>query len=247
MPGFETAEMPVLAGGIEVDRVLLARFDPARWDFAVRNDPDGKRDPADWIKATGARFMVNGSYFERRGLPSIPMVSDGVPAGPATYDARHGAFVAGRSGATVVDLAGRSWKDAFAGEPNATVSYPILIDANGASRAKGDDRWLANRSFVGRDGAGRIVFGTTRDAFLTLNRLGPFLASAPLDLKLALNLDGGPLACQAIDVPDHARDFCGTYEMSVRDGQLSLLRPRFENGRWGLAMAITASPRQAKP
>jgi len=143
-----------------------------------------------------------------------------------------------------VDLAGKDWAKAFGDARQATVSYPMLIGDDGASRAKGDDRWLANRSFVAVDGSGRIVFGTTRDAYLSLNRLGPFLAGSPLGLKVALNLDGGPLACQAIDAPGMRRDFCGTYEMSTREDQLSLLRPRFEGGRWGLAMAITASPKR---
>src|SRR5262245_50120487 len=30
-PGFEVGEMPVLAGGAEVDRMLLARIDPAQF------------------------------------------------------------------------------------------------------------------------------------------------------------------------------------------------------------------------
>ena len=246
-PGFETGEMAVMAGGREVDRILLARFDPGRWRFRVLNDASGSREPADWIAATGASFVINGSYFERTGEPSIPMLSDGRHSGPGEYDARHGAFVASAGKAGIVDLAGTSWDKAFEGASDATVGYPILIGDDGASRAKGDDRWLANRSFVGEDRAGRIVFGTTRDAYLTLNRLGPLLRGSALDLRRALNLDGGPLACQAVAVPGHRRDFCGSYEMSVRDGDLSLLRPRFGDARWGLAMVITASPAGAKP
>jgi hypothetical protein len=52
-PGFETAEMPVLAAGREVDRVLLTRFDPARWRFethtirrATVDQGTGSRRPA---------------------------------------------------------------------------------------------------------------------------------------------------------------------------------------------------------
>jgi hypothetical protein len=66
MPGFESGEMAVLAGGREVDRILLSRFDPARWNFGVRNDPAGSRLPKDWIAATGAKFVINGSYFGYR-------------------------------------------------------------------------------------------------------------------------------------------------------------------------------------
>ena len=243
MPGFDTGEMAVLADGKEVDRVLLARFDPKRFEFETLNDVSGSRGPAEWLAATGASFVINGSYFERDGRPSVPMVSDGKPLGPAEYDARHGAFVVDARGARVLDLAGKSWEDALAGVRYGTVSYPMLVGEDGASRAKGDERWLANRSFVAEDRDGRIVFGTTKDAYLSLNRLGPFLAGSPLGIRRALNLDGGPLACQGVSVPGHARDFCGEWEMSQRDGQLSLLRPRFPGGRWGLAMVVTARPR----
>ena len=91
-----------------------------------------------------------------------------------------------------------------------------MIDADGLSRSKGDARWLANRSFVAQDETGRIVLGTTKDAFFSLDRLAAFLREAPLALKLALNLDGGPIACQAIALKDFKRDFCGQWEMASR-------------------------------
>ena len=40
-PGFQVSELPVLAGGLEVDRIALARIDPARFRFAVKNRPSG--------------------------------------------------------------------------------------------------------------------------------------------------------------------------------------------------------------
>ena len=35
-PGFEVAELPVMAAGAEVDRILLSRFDPAQYVFVAR-------------------------------------------------------------------------------------------------------------------------------------------------------------------------------------------------------------------
>lgn len=242
--GLDVAEMPVRAGGALVDTVLLTRIDPTRYRFEVRNGPSGDREPLDWSVELGAAFVINASYFNRRGLPDTPFLQDGKPLGPASYDARHGAFVADANGARVVDLAGKDWKEAFAGATDATVSYPMLIgDDGGTARAKGDPRWLANRSFVGQDAQGKLVFGTTKDAFFSLPRLAEFLASSPLGLSRALNLDGGPLACQGVEVDGYERDFCGEFEMSVRDGRLSLLRPMLGSNRWGLAVVIAAVPR----
>jgi hypothetical protein len=50
---FEVGELPVIAGTAEVDRILLARVDPARFRFVVRNRP-GDKDPAAWLDDLGA-------------------------------------------------------------------------------------------------------------------------------------------------------------------------------------------------
>src|SRR3954468_12591446 len=42
-PGFETAEIPILVNGVEVDRFLFARIDPHQYRFVVRNAPAGDK------------------------------------------------------------------------------------------------------------------------------------------------------------------------------------------------------------
>jgi hypothetical protein len=242
--GFEVAELPVMAGGAEVDRILLARVDPAHFAFQAWNRPGGDRDSLDWIRELGAVLVINGSYYTRYGAPATPLLSDRVLSGPSDYDARHGAFVASPSFVRIRDLAGLDWREALRGADHGVVSYPLLIGADGQSRSKGNPRWLANRSFIAQDGIGRIVFGTTVDAFFSLDRLAAFLLAAPLDLKLALNLDGGPIACQAIVLKGFRRDFCGQWEIATADnGDLRLLKPLFGPRRWGLPMAIAVVPK----
>jgi Phosphodiester glycosidase len=123
------------------------------------------------------------------------------------------------------------------------VSYPLLIGADGTSRAGADTGWLANRSFVGQDRAGRIVLGTTADAFFSLARLADFLRAAPLDLALALNLDGGPVACQGIAVAAYRRDFCGKWEFRLDGDQPMLLTGLFGTRRWALPVVLAVLPR----
>jgi hypothetical protein len=166
-----------------------------------------------------------------------------VLTGPRDYDAKHGAFLVSASFVGIRDLAGTDWQEAFRGADYAMVSYPLLIAADGRSRSKGDARWLANRSFVGQDGNGRIILGTTMDAFFSLDRLAAFLRTAPLDLKLALNLDGGPIACQAIALKAFRRDFCGQWELATRNGDPRLLKPLFGPRRWGLPIALIVVPK----
>jgi hypothetical protein len=241
--GFEVAELPVVAGGAEVDRILLARIDPRHFRFEVHNRPGGDRDSLDWMRALGAVLVINGSYYTRYGTPATPLLSARVLSGPKDYDAKHGAFVVSASFVGIRDLAGGSWQEVFRGADHAMVSYPLLVAADGSSRSKGDARWLANRSFVGQDGDGRIILGTTRDAFFSLDRLAAFLRAAPLGLKLALNLDGGPIACQAIALKDFRRDFCGQWEMASDNDGLRLLKPLFGARRWGLPIALVVAPK----
>jgi hypothetical protein len=247
-PGFEVGELPVLAPKLgqdaEVDRILLARIDPARFTIVVRNLPSGDRDTLAWMRELGAVLVINGSYFSNYGTPDTPTVSAGVPLGPTAYDATHGALVVSTAFTGIRDLAKLDWHAAFRGADDAVVSYPLLIGADGQSRSKGDPRWLANRSFVAQDAAGRILFGTTVDAFFSLDRLAAFLRSSPLDLKLALNLDGGPIACQAIAFKGYKRDMCGQWETSTEDGKLRLLTPVLGTKRhWGMPNAIAVVPR----
>jgi hypothetical protein len=62
-------------------------------------------------------------------------------------------------------------------------------------------------------------------------------------LKLALNLDGGPIACQAIALADFRRDVCGRWEMASDDGKLKVLTPVFGHRPWGLPIVLAVLPR----
>jgi len=170
-PGFEVAELPVMVNGAEIDRILLSRINPAHYRFVVRNAPAGSTSLQDWMRDLGAALVINGSYFGKRGTPDTPFISDGKMLGPIDYKASHGAFVASGTVTTIHDLSAEDWKVAFSGAHDALVSYPLLLAPDGTTRPQIGSRWLANRSFVGQDHAGRILLGTTTDAFFPLDRL----------------------------------------------------------------------------
>jgi hypothetical protein len=241
-PGFEIAELPVISGGAEVDRILLARIDPQAFRFEIFSRPAGDFELGDWMTRLGAALVVNGSYFSRYGAPETPTIIAGKPLGPASYSARHGAFIISSMRTGVADLGSQDWRVVFKGMDYGSVSYPLLVGP-GPSRVGGDPRWLANRSFIGEDSAGRIVIGTTREAFFSLGRFADFLRQAPLGLVLALNLDGGPVACQAVRAGTGARDFCGAWETKFENQQFQLLQPLIGRRRWGLPLVIAAFPR----
>ena len=221
---------------------MLARIDPARFRFVVRNAPAGDKDLGRWLDDLKALLVVNGSFYAQRGTPETPLVSAGALLGPRDYDAKHGAFVTSPASVGIRDLAFADWRTALRGADDAVVSYPLLLASDGSSRAKGDDRWLANRSFVAKDRAGRIIVGTTTEAFFSLSRLAAFLRSAPLDLTQALNLDGGPRACQGISVGRYRRDFCGQWELAAHDGEL---RWTFGARPWALPIVLAVLPKNS--
>jgi hypothetical protein len=188
--------------------------------------------------------VINGSYYGRDGGPATPAVIDGLPRGPRQYRSSHGAFVSSAARTRIRDLAAEDWRTALDGADAAMVSYPLLIAANGANRAPKESGWLANRSFIAEDHAGRIILGTTKGAFFSLYRLGAFLKRAPLDIALALDLDGGPVACQAVALGDFHRTSCGHWEIQVdREGHAKMLPTTWIWGKPPMPMALAVYPR----
>ncbi len=243
-PGFEVAEVAVLAQGAEVDRVHVARIDPAKFRFEVHTAPDAARDLGDWMKETGAALVINGSYFAPDGQPATPVLSRGRPMGPKAYGTKHGAFVVTAAGPSVLDLAKRRWQDAFRGATEAMVSFPMLVGADGQSRAhRSDPTRLANRSFIGQDGNGRIIVGTTVTGSFSLDRFATFVGGADLGLVRALNLDGGPPACQAARIGTYSRSVCSNSETSTDAGQLRALGQLFGQRPWGLPIVLAVFPK----
>jgi hypothetical protein len=58
---------------------------------------------------------------------------------------------------------------------------------------------------------------------------------------MALNLEGGPVACQGIALDGYKRDFCGNLEMAEQAGGLRLLR--WPWGHYALPVVIIARHR----
>lgn len=244
-PGFEVGELPVTAEGVEVDRVLLARVDPARYRFVVQNEPGGDRNLDDWMRVLCAPLVINGSYYAPTGEPATPVVSDGRLLGPKDYVARQGAFVSTTERTGIEDLAQEDWRTVLRGAQSAMVSYPLLIAPDGSSRAPRGTKWLANRSFVGEDTGGRIILGTTKGSFFSLDRLALFLKQAPLGLKAALNLDGGPVACQGISLAGFDRRSCGWWEMQVSKNGDAKVLPTWPLSKPPMPIALAVFPKTA--
>lgn len=249
-PGLDIAELPVLTVAGEIDRFDLVRLDPAHYVFSVHTRADKPYTIDGWEKALpDAAMIVNGSFFAQQNGPDTPILSGGKPQGPQIYEADAGAFVADNagadSGARVVDLRdGSGWAKAFKGAHDAMVAYPLLIGEDGRTHVGVKSRWLANRTFVAQDAAGRIVIGSTRQAFFSLDREADFLRVSMPDLKVALNLDGGPVACQSVRAGGIHRLHIARWEAQENDGRAKLLN--LPVGESEMPIVLAAVPRPVK-
>ena len=220
--GFEVAWCDVKAGDLVIDGIALARIDPLQHRFAILQEPSGKKHLEDWMRDTGAELIVNASFYDREGKPATPVVDQGILSGPRDYQSQHGAFVIKAQQGDIWDLRANRWEGLFDHAEAGLVSYPLLVAPDGAKRTV-PSQWLANRSFIAVDNEGRIVIGTTQSAFFSLDRLASFLKAMIPDLKAALNLDGGPVASQAISVGNIARTLHGQWELRAQNGKGRLL------------------------
>lgn len=243
-PGLETAETVLSVDGVAVDRMVLVRLDPQQYRLSVHWDPAGSKTAEQWQAALGAAVVVNGSYFAQDFTPLTPLRHAGEHYGPLQYSSDHGALVLNGLQPAIIDLKGRDVDAAIAPFADAMVSYPLLIDADGRNRATESRHWLAARNFVALDRAGRVILGSTETGFFTIYRLGEFLRQAPLDLQLALNLDGGPLVSQVVKAGTFERRFHGTAEISNGHDILRVFwHPLFKT-HWTLPIVLAAVPVQ---
>jgi len=220
--GFDIAWLDVKVGDDVIDGIALARIDPSQHRFAVLQEPSGKKHLEDWMRDTGAELIVNASYYDRKGAPATPVVNQGIVSGPLDYQSQHGAFVIKARRGDIRDLRIDQWRDLFEHAEAGLVSYPLLVAPGGVKRTAAS-QWLANRSFIGVDNQGRVLIGTTQSAFFSLDRLAEFLKIVIPDLKAALNLDGGPVASQAIELGDVRRTIHGRWELQGQNGKGRLL------------------------
>jgi hypothetical protein len=118
-------------------------IDPALFRFVALNSANGDKGIDEWEKALPtAVLIVNGSYYDLKGRPDTPIISNGVAIGPTTYDAKAGAFTAGDGFASIKELSNQTWQTALTGATNAMVSYPLLIGSDGQTHVRTASRWL---------------------------------------------------------------------------------------------------------
>ncbi len=240
-PGLELGDLDVMLFDTTVDHVSLIRVDPARFRFVVRHDARHPVPADEWRRRLNAVAVVNGSYYTVTGSPETPIRTHGESRGPLAYTSGHGAFLADPAPSFVRFQGADPWPS-LVGARDAMVSYPLLVAPSGAVAVARNPKWLANRNFVAHTRGGSIVLGTTATGFFSLRRLADFLASAPLEIDWALNLDGGPVAEQSVIDGASTRELRGRWELTDRSNTVTelwdLVRTHSEFWKLPIVLAV---------
>jgi exopolysaccharide biosynthesis protein len=175
-----------------VERVTIARLDPAHVRFHVLYTPGVAYPVSVWARQTGALLVVNGSYFTDEHMVTGLTVSGGVARG-STYDDYAGMFAV-----TDDDRVTVRWLRAWPYDPTeplreAVQSFPVVVKPGGVMGfpADGDDGRPSRRVVVAQDRQGRILLLIAPRGYLSLHALAAWLTGADLEIDVALNLDGG--------------------------------------------------------
>ncbi len=190
-PGIEVRSLNV-AVGANVERVTVARLEPAAVTFRVLYAPGAPATVSAWALQTGAALVVNAGYFtEAYHVTGLTISNHEVFGTP--YDDFAGMFAVTDAGAVSV-----RWLRVWPYDPTeplreAVQCFPVLVKPGGVMGfpADADDGRPARRTGVAQDRSGRILVLIAPRGFFSLHALATWLAEADLDVDIALNLDGG--------------------------------------------------------
>lgn len=190
--------------------IAVLRLDPEAVRLRVRHytrDPDGAPlSIVEWQQHTGALAVFNaGQYYPDLSYMGL-LVCDGVRVSRRLHPEFKAALVAsplaassdGRPAARVLDLDHEPLDPASPGWRQVAQSF-MLFDRHGQPRIRRTDL-VANRTVVGQDGKGRILVITSEGGY-TLWDFARLLQKAPLNLSLAMAMDGGYEAELCVNVP----------------------------------------------
>jgi len=190
-PGLELRSLDVAAGD-DVERVVMARLDPAQVTLRVSYRPGIAYPVSAWAHTTGALLTVNGSYFKEEDAAIGLTVAGGVASGATLPDYAGMLAVAADGAISVRWLRDRPY-DPAEGLREAVQAFPVLVKPGGVMGfpADGDDGRASRRTVVAQDREGRILLLMAPRGYLSLHEAAVWLAGSDLGIDVALNLDGG--------------------------------------------------------
>lgn len=188
-PGVEYRELKIELED-RSDRLRIARIDPAQNRFRVLYQPDRPRRVSEWLTDSRALLVVNGNFFDPQNHALGLLIQDGRRRDGVVYQGFGGMFAVSGDEVRVRWNVQEPYRD----EPltHALQNFPMLVLPGGAPNLEIDDNGRVSlRTAVGQDRSGQIVFVVSPGPTFTLTEFSQWLAASDLDLRVALNLDGG--------------------------------------------------------
>ncbi len=181
---------------------VALRVDPNNFYFRAHYSPGNPFSITQWRnQLQGAAGFVNANFFDAQGHVVGLLISDSVSYS-ASFSGFGGMFQVAPDGFTRVrSLVYEPYQSEALQQ--AAQAFPMLI-VNGEpnyERTEGDR--ASRRTIIGQDSSGRIILLVTNGLFgIRLADLSTYLGSTDLDLRAALNLDGGGSTLMSLEYGD---------------------------------------------
>ncbi|GCF07780.1 phosphodiester glycosidase family protein [Dictyobacter arantiisoli] len=189
-PGVELRSEHWKSAGGNEDTVSIARFDLNKVHLSVGYQPDKPLALKDWMKQTNALAVINGGYFDQQNQSTALIVANSQVYG-TSYANCCGMFSVNSQGqVSIRSLADQPYDPSTEQITQATQSRPMLI-VNGKRTQFQETTAASPRSVVAMDNQGRLLFIVSPSQAFSMDELADLLIQSDLNIKNALNLDGG--------------------------------------------------------
>jgi hypothetical protein len=199
-PGLDLASVPGPAPAPGDGRIWVLRIDPARFDLRLVNASAGDSRPRTvraWALGAGAVAGINAGMFQRDGLTSVGLMRTRAHENNPRRATRFKAVLAfdpvsaGMQPVRIIDAACSELE--LLAPQYGTLIQSIRMVSCDRENVWAPDARRSSIAAVGIDGSGRALFIHARSAWSVHDVIEALLA-APVDLRRAMYLEGGPEA-----------------------------------------------------
>lgn len=172
------------------DTVTITRFDPKKVKISIGYQPGNPQPLKTWMKQSNAIAVINGGYFNEQDVATALLIANGQSYG-TSYQNCCGMFSVDTQGQIGIQYLADQPYDANTQQlEQAVQSRPMLMQ--NSKRAQFEETADSSpRSIVAIDTQGRLLFIVSPSAAFSLDETADLLQQSDLQLKTALNLDGG--------------------------------------------------------
>jgi exopolysaccharide biosynthesis protein len=172
------------------DTVTITRFDPKKVKISIGYQPETPLTLKAWMKQTKAIAVINGGFFNSQNQATALLVTNGQAYGTSYQDCCGMFSVDSQGQATIQSLADQPYDPNTQQLEQAVQCRPMLIENSKRTQFE-ETADSSPRSIIAMDTQGRLLFIVSPSPAFSLDETADLLQQSDLQLKTALNLDGG--------------------------------------------------------